>query len=78
MEYKGETARCCGGGGGVRAGFPDVSKDLAGKRVSQADFADLLLSTCPFCLNNLNQGKEFVGSNTEIRDLTEVIDELLE
>ncbi len=78
MEFKGQTSRCCGGGGGVRSGFPELSKDIAGKRVAQAEFADILLNTCPFCLNNLERGKEAIGSNTEIRDLVEIIDELLE
>ena len=78
MSTKKEAALCCGGGGGVRAAFPDLSKRIAAKRVKQAEFADLLITTCPFCVNNLKMGKDDIGSKVEIKDLLEVIDGLLE
>ncbi|UCF08493.1 MAG: Fe-S oxidoreductase, partial [Thermoplasmata archaeon] len=78
MENKGETARCCGGGGGLRAAFPDISKQIAGKRVESARFADVLLTSCPFCVNNLALGKELTDCDFEIKDIVELVDELLE
>lgn len=78
MEFKDETARCCGGGGGLRAGFPDTSKRIAEGRIEQAKFADLLLTSCPFCVNNLTAGKELTESEIEIKDIVELVDELLE
>ena len=78
MSTKKDGALCCGGGGGVRAAFPDLSKRIAAKRVKQAEFADLLITTCPFCVNNLKMGKDDIGSKVEIKDLLEVIDGLLE
>jgi Fe-S oxidoreductase len=77
MEDSRETARCCGGGGGVRSGFPDISRQIAARRVAQANIADVLLTTCPFCVNNLKLGKEALNSKIEVRDLLEVVDELL-
>lgn len=77
MEFNKDTARCCGGGGGLRAAFPDMSQRIAGKRVESAQFADVLLTSCPFCVNNLIVGKEFINSDIEIKDIVELVDELL-
>lgn len=77
MEYNKETARCCGGGGGLRAGFPEVSKNIAKERISMAEIADVLLTSCPFCVNNLSLGKEVTESSIEIKDIVELVDELL-
>lgn len=77
MPRNSETARCCGGGGGVRSAFPDLSGQIAGKRVEEASFADILVTTCPFCVNNLKMGKENSKSKVEIVDLVELIEPLL-
>jgi len=73
-----ETARCCGGGGGVRAADPKAAQRIASRRVkSYSEKADLLVTSCPFCVTNLRFGNELVQADIEIRDLTEVIDDLL-
>jgi Fe-S oxidoreductase len=77
MEDSRESSRCCGGGGGVRSQFPAISQQIAAKRVGQAEIADVLLTTCPFCVNNLTLGLD-ENSTLEIRDLLELIDELLQ
>lgn len=69
------TSHCCGGGGGVRSAFPDQSKTMAEARVDEADFADIIITACPFCVNNLIMGAE--GKKVRIVDLTELVDELL-
>ena len=43
--------------GGVRSAFPDLSEQIAAKRVMEADFADVLVTTCPFCVNNRGWGR---------------------
>jgi Fe-S oxidoreductase len=78
MELNREMARCCGGGGGLRSGYPDISKRMAGRRVEDAKFADLILTSCPFCVNNLIFGKELTDNDIEIKDIVELVDELLE
>jgi Fe-S oxidoreductase len=78
MDLIRDQAVCCGGGGGLRAGFGDMSKRIAGRRVESADFADVLLTPCPFCVNNLLVGKEAKNCAVEIKDIVELIDELLE
>ena len=78
MQHSRETARCCGGGGGVRSAYPDLSEKIAARRVDEAAFADLLVTTCPFCVNNLRVGKERKSSPVEIMDLVELIEPLIE
>ncbi|KQM10700.1 MAG: (Fe-S)-binding protein [Candidatus Methanomethylophilaceae archaeon] len=75
MEFSGPTSHCCGGGGGVRSAFPEESGKIARTRMEEADFADLMITSCPFCVNNLILGK----GEKEIRvvDLVELVDELL-
>ncbi|MCX6650235.1 MAG: (Fe-S)-binding protein [Methanomassiliicoccales archaeon] len=76
MPRNRDTAACCGGGGGVRSAYPDLSKAIAGRRVEEAAFADLLVTTCPFCVNNLKAGAE--GKDApEIVDLVQLVDRLL-
>ncbi len=73
-----ETSHCCGGGGGMRSAYPELSESIAAKRVDEAAFADLLVTTCPFCVNNLQKGKERTKCSVEIIDLVELVDSLLE
>lgn len=77
MARYADTARCCGGGGGVRSAYPDLSGKVAGRRVAEAEFAELLVTACPFCVNNLKVGKDAIGSKVEIKDLVEIVDPLL-
>lgn len=78
MPRKGETSRCCGGGGGVRSAFPELSGDISAGRVEEAEIAEILVTTCPFCVNNLRLGREKRGSEIEIIDLVELVESLLE
>ena len=75
MEYNRKFSHCCGGGGGVRSAYPEDSMNIANTRLDEADFADVIITTCPFCVNNLEAGRG--DRDIEVRDLVEVIDELL-
>jgi Fe-S oxidoreductase len=70
-----ETSRCCGGGGGVRSAYPDESKAIAEARLKETSFADMIITTCPFCVNNLRFGMG--DRKTKVVDLVELVDELL-
>jgi Fe-S oxidoreductase len=73
-----ETARCCGGGGGVRAADPQAAQRIASRRVKSAsDIADLMVSACPFCVSNLRLGNELIKVDIEIKDIAELVDDLL-
>ncbi len=76
MARHSDTAVCCGGGGGVRSAYPDLSSQIAAKRVKDAS-GDILVTTCPFCVNNLKVGKDKCDATIEIVDLVELIDPLL-
>ena len=72
------TGACCGGGGGVRAADPKAAQRIASRRVrSASDIADLMVSACPFCVSNLRLGNELVKVDIEIKDIAELVDDLL-
>jgi Fe-S oxidoreductase len=70
-----DTARCCGGGGGVRSAYPEESKRISEARLEEAASADLIITACPFCVSNLRFG--MADDKKRVADLTELVDELL-
>jgi Fe-S oxidoreductase len=70
---------CCGGGGGVMTGFGDWATKNAGIRVAEAmeTRAEKMVTTCPFCHYNLNEGAKRSGSSMTTHDLTEIINLVL-
>jgi L-lactate dehydrogenase complex protein LldG len=63
MEHHHQESLCCGAGGGVRAFYPKFSRDIARRRVKEAEEvkADVLLTDCLSCKHNLKQGIPFEG-----------------
>jgi L-lactate utilization protein LutB len=61
MEHHHQESLCCGAGGGVRAFYPKFSRDIARRRVDEAEEvkADILLTDCLSCKHNLKQGIPF-------------------
>ena len=75
MPFNRSTSHCCGGGGGVRSAFPEESMNIGNTRLDEADFADVIITTCPFCVNNLAAA---IGDRkVKIVDLTGLVDESL-
>jgi len=74
-----QNAKCCGAGGGVKKGFPELSLEIAKSRVEEAEEtgADYIVSICPFCYRNLSDGIIAVNSNMKMVDLLELIDQAL-
>ncbi len=70
---------CCGGGGGVMTGFPDWAQRNAALRIQEGmeTGAETMVSICPFCHYNLNQGSQGIGSPMKLVDLTELINQVL-
>lgn len=67
--------RCCGAGGGVKAGIPDLAMDCAKARVQDATDvqADVIASTCPFCRLNLSDGRNAAQSKIKVVDVVEMM-----
>ncbi len=63
MEHHHQESLCCGAGGGVRAFYPKFSRDIAQRRVKEAEEvnAEILLTDCLSCKHNLKQGIPFEG-----------------
>ncbi len=65
-----ENSRCCGGGGGVRIGYPDLSLELARNRLEDVPKGvDYIVTSCPLCVRNLRDA----GGNIEVIDIVELV-----
>lgn len=75
-----QSAKCCGAGGGLKKGFPELALEIAKSRVQEAEEtgAEHLVSICPFCYRNLSDAIKALGSNIIMTDLTELINQALD
>jgi heterodisulfide reductase subunit D len=80
MARSRQNARCCGAGGGVRAGFKELSDQMADTRIKEAEEtgADVLTSACPFCTFALREAAERNDSKIRVLDMPELLMEILE
>ena len=74
MKRNRKNAWCCGAGGGVKSQFPDLAKDIAKERIKEAieSGADVLTTSCPFCIGNLKDAFEELGP--EVQEKIRLID----
>lgn len=79
MDRVKEFQRCCGAGGGVKAGMPDLALEVAESRVKDAlDVnADILSSACPFCKRNLMDGRDALKADIEVEDIIVLVAQAL-
>ncbi|MEW5912915.1 MAG: (Fe-S)-binding protein [Thermodesulfobacteriota bacterium] len=79
MPRNREYSRCCGAGGGLKSGYPDIQGKMAQARVQEAEGtgASELVSCCPFCYQGLQVGINALGSNLVARDLTALVEAAL-
>ncbi len=75
MPRHGAYSRCCGAGGGVKAGFPDLQNKMAQARIREAEAtgAQELVSACPFCYAGLQVGVGALNSPIVVRDVTRLV-----
>jgi Fe-S oxidoreductase len=78
MDDNRSNALCCGGGGG---GMYVESEGLrpSHRRITQAEEsgATVMATACPFCVLNFEDGAKTVGSSIKIRDVAEILADLV-
>ena len=74
MKRNRKNAWCCGAGGGVKSQFPELSIDISKERMREAieTGAQALLTSCPFCVGNLQDALSQMPS--EDQDKIMVVD----
>jgi heterodisulfide reductase subunit D len=75
IERHHENSRCCGAGGGLKAGFPDVQQKMSQARVRDAvaTGATDFVTACPFCYQGLLVGITAEEAPIRMRDITEIL-----
>jgi Fe-S oxidoreductase len=70
MKATRKDARCCGGGGGVRAGYRDLSLQMARRRLQDVpEGVDYIITSCPLCVRNLRDA----GAGERVIDLVDLV-----
>jgi Fe-S oxidoreductase len=70
MKTNRKDSRCCGGGGGVRSGYRDLSLQMAKRRLEDVpDGVDFIVTTCPLCIRNLRDA----GAGEKVIDLVDLV-----
>ena len=79
MRRNRKYSYCCGAGGGLKSGFPDLAIEIAVDRIREAEetSADILTTTCPFCLNNLLDAAKEVNSKIKVIELLELVNQAI-
>jgi len=75
MARSREFSRCCGAGGGLKAGFGDIQNLMSQERVRDAEKVNArdLVSNCPFCYQGLQIGINAINSKVKMTDITELV-----
>ena len=75
FESNREQTWCCGGGGGVKGLNFDLSVEIATDKVKQANDvgAKVIISACPSCKTNINDGIKAAGSKLGMKDIMELV-----
>jgi len=69
------SSRCCGAGGGYKSAFNDFAVNIAAERVKEAidTGAEIIATSCPFCVLNLDQGAKKLGADIKVKDISELL-----
>jgi len=75
FESNQEQTWCCGGGGGIKGLDYDLSVEIGTDKVKQANEvgAEVIISACPSCKTNINDGIKAVGSDLDMLDIMELV-----
>jgi len=75
MRFSGEEGKCCGGGGNLEMANPELSLNIATKRINDALSvgAEYLLSSCQQCKRTLQNAARKSRARIKVLDLLEFI-----
>lgn len=75
MPRNRKGSRCCGAGGGFKSAYNDLAVNIAAERVKEAvaTGAEVLVTTCPFCVVNLQAGAKQIGADIKVLDISELL-----
>ncbi len=75
-----DNSMCCGCGGGLKSGYPDMALEVAYQRLKEAEAAgaEWVVTSCPFCWRNLYDAQVAYKTKVEVRDLTELLLPIIE
>lgn len=70
-----EPNRCCGSGGGVRAGKPDIAASMGKRKVDMIKKldADAVVTICPFCEYHIRDSLKKDGSDVEVLNILRLL-----
>jgi heterodisulfide reductase subunit D len=79
MKRNRGNAWCCGAGGGVRSAFPEWALQSSRARIEEAEATGsrLLVTSCPFCLQNLTTAAQAENASLQPVDLTSLLARLI-
>ncbi len=79
MDRNRERSACCGSGGGVRTAFAELAKEIGRKRCESAAAAgaDLIVTSCPWCEQNLIDAMDSAGRRLPVLDICSFLTEKL-
>ncbi|MCE5213152.1 MAG: succinate dehydrogenase/fumarate reductase iron-sulfur subunit [Methanobacterium sp.] len=70
-----EPNRCCGSGGGVRSGKPDLAAKMGktkSEMINELD-VDAVVTICPFCEYHIRDSLEKAGYNVEVLNILKLL-----
>ncbi|MGZ4856783.1 MAG: fumarate reductase (CoM/CoB) subunit TfrB [Methanobacteriaceae archaeon] len=68
--------QCCGAGGGVRSGKPEIAEALGqekAKMIKKLD-VDAVITICPFCENNIRTSLKSEGMDVEVMNILKLLE----
>ena len=78
MKY---PCQCCGAGGGIKSGKPDIAMDLSKSKAEMIKDtgANEVVTICPFCQLNLQDGLDAIGcEDVKSMHILELLDKAYE
>jgi fumarate reductase (CoM/CoB) subunit B len=68
--------QCCGAGGGVRSGKPEIAEALGSAKAKMIEKlgVDAVITICPFCENNIRASLEKEGLDLEVMNILKLLE----